>query len=104
MAPPGGFPPPHVPDLVVTAQRYRAAHGLATQDDTDALNAESLAAAQAGRNYFNQTLAAQYGQPPAAGVSGPRTDVVNALAMPPATTQQQPAMLAQNNLLQQGIY
>jgi hypothetical protein len=82
VASPGGFPPPHVPDLVVTAQRYRVQHGLATSDDTDALNAESLAAAQAGRTYFNPTLAAQYGQPPPAGVSGPRADVVNALTMP----------------------
>jgi hypothetical protein len=84
VAPPGGFPPPHVPDLVVTAQRYRAAHGLATPDDTDALNAESLAAAQAGRTYLDPRLAAQYGQPLAAGVYGPRTDVVNALSLPPS--------------------
>jgi hypothetical protein len=84
VAPPGGFPPSHVPDLVVSAQRYRAAHGLATPDDTDALNAESLAAAQAGRTYFDPRLAAQYGQPLAAGAYGPRTDVVNALSLPPA--------------------
>jgi hypothetical protein len=96
---------PATPDLVVTARRYRLQHGLGTSDDTDALNAESLAAAQAGRTSFNPTLAAQYGQPLAAGVSGPRTDVVNALTLPTSATQaqQQPTQVAQN-LLQQGVY
>ena len=103
VAPPGGFPSAHVPDLVVTAKRYRQAHGLATPDDSDALNAESLAAARAGRTYFNPTLAAQYGQPLPAGVYGPRTDVVNALVMPPAAAQQPTQQTAQN-LLQQGVY
>lgn len=93
---------------------YRAQHGLSTAADNsaDALNAESLAAAQAGRTYLNRDLAAQYGQTPAAGFVGPRTDVVNALSMPPTTTGQA-VMLAPtttqranvgNNLLQQGIY
>jgi len=81
VAPPGGFqapsvvPPAQMPDVVVTARRYRQAHGLATADDsaiTDRLNAESLAAAQAGRNYL------QPGPYPAGG------DVVaNALTTPP---------------------
>jgi len=92
---------PPAPDTVTKqARSYRARHGLATQDDTDALNAESLAAAQAGRTYFDPTLAAQYGAPLAAGVYGPRTDVVNALTVP----QQIQAQQAQNALLQQGIY
>jgi hypothetical protein len=94
---------PPAPDTATAARNYRAQHGLATSADTDALNAESLAAAQAGRTSFNPTLAAQYGQPLAAGVSGPRTDVVNALTMP-STTYQAPQQLAQNSLLQQGIY
>jgi hypothetical protein len=95
---------PTVPDLVVSASRYRLQHGLATSADTDALNAESLAAAQAGRTSFNPTLAAQYGQPLASGAYSPRTDVVNALTMPPTTSQvPQPTQVAQN-LLQQGIY
>ncbi|HEY2416392.1 MAG TPA: hypothetical protein VGH84_00615 [Steroidobacteraceae bacterium] len=75
--------PPAPPDLHTQARDYRTKHGLATQDDTDALNAESLAAAQSGRTYLDQTLAAQYGQPLPSGVSGPRTDVVNALIRPP---------------------
>lgn len=75
---------PPAPDVATAARIYRAQHGLATSDDADALNAELLAAAQAGRTYFNPTLAAQYGQPLAAGVSGPRTDVVNALSLPPS--------------------
>ena len=79
------MPPP--PDVATAARIYRAQHGLATLDDADALNAESLAAAQAGRTYFDPTLAAQYGQPLAAGISGPRTDVVNALTLPPSTMQ-----------------
>lgn len=77
------------------ARRYRQMHGLATADDsaaTDALNAESLAAAQAGRTYFNPQLAQQYGQPMGAGQYGPRTDVVNALQTP--QQGQQPIMLA----------
>jgi hypothetical protein len=77
---------PPAPETKTAAQTYRLQHGLATSDDTDALNAESLAAAQAGRTYFNPTLAAQYGQPLPAGVSGPRTDVVNALTLPPSAT------------------
>jgi hypothetical protein len=90
VAPPGGFPPPHVPDVVVTAKRYRQAHGLATSDDaaTDQLNAASLAAAQAGRNYL----------PPGPYPGG----AVNALTMPPTT--QQPTQQVAQNLLQQGIY
>jgi hypothetical protein len=94
---------PPAPDTATAARTYRLQHGLATSNDTDALNAESLAAAQAGRTSFNPTLAAQYGQPPAAGVSGPRTDVVNALSLPASATQQQPTQVAQN-LLQQGVY
>lgn len=92
-----------LPTVEVQARRYRQHHGLATSDDTDALNAESLAAAQAGRTSFDPTLAAQYGQQPAAGVYGPRTDVVNALTVPTTTTQDAAAQQAQN-LLQQGIY
>jgi hypothetical protein len=86
---------PPAPDTKTAAQTYRLQHGLATSDDTDALNAESLAAAQAGRTYFDPALAAQYGQPLAAGVSGPRTDVVNALSLPPSTAQttQQPVQV-----------
>jgi hypothetical protein len=76
------MPPP--PDTATAARNYRVKHGLATSDDTDALNAESLAAAQAGRTYFDPRLAAQYGQPLAAGTYGPRTDVVNALILPPS--------------------
>lgn len=94
---------PPAPDVATQARNYRAQHGLATQDDADALNAESLAAARAGRTYLDPALAAQYAQPLAAGVYGPRTDVVNALTMPP-TTAQAPAQQAQNALLQQGIY
>jgi hypothetical protein len=75
---------PPAPDMATAARNYRRQHGLATSDDTDALNAESLAAAQAGRTYFDPNLAAQYGQPLAAGVYGPRTDVVNALILPPS--------------------
>jgi hypothetical protein len=106
VAPTYNMPP--APDTATAARNYRAQHGLATADDsaaTDALNAESLAAAQAGRASFNPTLAAQYGQPLAAGVYGPRTDVVNALTQPSAVAQaqQQPTQVGQN-LLQQGIY
>jgi hypothetical protein len=77
---PAGEPPARttLPDLEVTARRYRDAHGLS---DTDALNAQSLAAAQAGRNYLNPQLATQYAQRSAAGV--PDIDVVNALSLPP---------------------
>jgi hypothetical protein len=77
---PAGEPPARttLPDLEVTARRYRNAHGLS---DADALNAESLAAAQAGRTYLNPTLATQYAQRSAAGV--PDIDVVNALSLPP---------------------
>jgi hypothetical protein len=125
---------PPAPDTATAARNYRLRHGLATADDsaaTDALNAESLAAAQAGRTSFNPTLAAQYGQPQAAGVYGPRTDVVNALSAPPAASQvaqaqptvltqpsaltmpttsraslaqNLPTILALNNLLRRGIY
>lgn len=108
---------PPAPDLATQAKNYRAQHGISNADDaaTDALNAESLAAARAGRTSFNPQLAAQYGQPQAAGTYGPRTDVVNALTAP-TTTQGQPIMLAPttaaaaqpatvgNNLLQQGVY
>jgi hypothetical protein len=108
---------PPAPDVATAARTYRAAHGLATPDDaaiTDALNAESLAAARAGRTYLDPALAAQYAQPLPAGVSGPRTDIVNALAMPPsrgtppimlaptvAVPSQQPA---DTNPLLQGLY
>jgi hypothetical protein len=100
---------PPAPDTATAARNYRLQHGLATADDsaaTDALNAESLAAAQAGRTSFNPTLAAQYGQPMAAGVYGPRTDVVNALTAPStaAQTQAQQSQQASNALLAQGIY
>lgn len=119
----------HDDPVAAQARVYRINHGLATADDsaaTDALNAESLAAARAGRTSFNPQLAAQYGQAPAAGVYGPRTDVVNALSVPtttgqsvmlaPTTTQsQQPINLMQylpqqrlantgDNLLAQGTY
>jgi hypothetical protein len=74
----------------VAAKRYRAAHGIATAADNsaDALNAQSLAAAQAGRTYFNQALL-QPGQ-----------SVVNALVTPPAT--QQPTQQTAQNPSQQG--
>lgn len=84
---------PPAPDTATQARNYRAAHGLSDGSETDRLNAESLAAARAGRTSFDPTLAAQYGQPMAAGTYGPRTDVVNALTMP-TTTQGQPIMLA----------
>jgi hypothetical protein len=96
----GGQPPTTLPDLDVTARRYRNAHGLGT--DADALNAESLAAAQAGRNYFDPKLAAQFGQRSAAGV--PDINVVNALSMPPAGAITQPGTQVAQNLLAQGIY
>lgn len=111
----------HDDPVAAQARVYRINHGLATPDDsaaTDALNAESLAAARAGRTSFNRDLAAQYGQTPAAGTYGPRTDVVNALSLPTTTgqaimlapttavTQQRPAVLSTtgNNLLAQGLY
>lgn len=108
---------PPAPDLATQAKNYRAQHGISNADDaaTDALNAESLAAARAGRTSFNPQLAAQYGQSQAAGTYGPQTNVVNALTAP-TTTQGQPIMLAPtttaaaqpatvgNNLLQQGVY
>lgn len=118
--------------VAAQARIYRINHGLATADDsaaTDALNAESLAAERSGRTYLDRNLAAQYGQTPPAGTVGPRTDVVNALLMPPTSTgtayaqrqspyqspaSQQPIVLAPtttqptqmqaNTLLQQGIY
>jgi len=116
------------------SRNYRAQHGLSTAADNsaDALNAESLAAAQAGRTYFNRDLAAQYGATPTAGFVGPRTDVVNALQMPQTTApavmlaptatqpvsqqqpinlmqylprqQQQPVTSSSPNPLLQGIY
>lgn len=82
-----------VPDVVVTAKRYRQAHGLATDADNsaDALNAQSLAAAQAGRTYL------QPGPYPAGG-----NVIANALIMPPAQLQQPGTQVANaNNLLQQ---
>lgn len=86
----------------VTARRYRAQHGLSTPDDTDALNdAESLAAARAGRTYLDPSLASQYAT---AGGYGPRTNVVNALSLPPAATSPQPAQQVAQNLLLQGVY
>lgn len=102
----------HDDPVAAQARVYRINHGIATPDDsaaTDALNAESLAAANAGRTYLNRDLAAQYGQPQAAGVSGPRTDVVNALLMPPSTTgtayaQQQPIVLAPTTTAPQQPY
>lgn len=90
VAPPGGFQPPSVvpptqlPDVTVSARRYRAQHGLAADDDsaaTDRLNAASLAAAQAGRTYM------QPGPYPAGD-----NVVANALVAPP--TSQAPIMLA----------
>lgn len=74
-----GTPSGAAPDLAKQARNYRVQHGLGDDADTDALNAESLAAAKAGRTNLNRTLAAQYGATPAANVYGPRTDVVNAL-------------------------
>lgn len=92
----------HDDPVAAQARIYRINHGISTPDDsaaTDALNAESLAAARAGRTSFNPQLAAQYGQAPAAGTYGPRTDVVNALSVPTTATgtayaQQQPIVLA----------
>lgn len=115
VAPTYNMPP--APDVATQAKNYRAQHGLSNADDaaTDALNAESLAAARAGRTSFNPQLAAQYGQQQAAGAYGPQTNVVNALTAP-QTGQGQPIMLAPttasavqptavgNNLLQQGLY
>lgn len=122
VAPTYNMPP--APDTATQARNYRAAHGLSDGSATDALNAESLAAARAGRTSFDPTLAAQYGQPQAAGTYGPRTDVVNALTMPTTAptsmlATRQPIVLAptyaqaytpanaqqqSNNLLAQGIY
>lgn len=104
---------PPAPTVAAQAKNYRAQHGLSTSDDaaTDALNAQSLAAAQSGRNYFNPAAAAQYGAAQPAGSYGPASNVVNALTLPPtqtavpaATTAQSPSQVASNNLLQQGIY
>lgn len=122
VAPTYNMPP--APDVATQARNYRAQHGLSDGSATDALNAESLAAARAGRTSFDPTLAAQYGQPMAAGVSGPRTDVVNALTMPTTAptsvlATRQPIVLAptytqaytpanaqqqSNSLLNQGLY
>lgn len=65
--------PTTLPTLEVTARRYRVAHGMGSQSDADALNAQSLAAAQAGRTYWNPALL-QPGQP-----------VLNALTTPPVS-------------------
>jgi len=76
VAPTYNMPP--APDPVVAARNYRQAHGLATAADNsaDALNAQSLAAAQAGRNYWDPTLNIQ-----------PGGNVLNALVTPPAANQ-----------------
>lgn len=100
---------PPAPDTATAARNYRAQHGLSASDDsaaTDALNAESLAAAQSGRTSFDPTLARQYAT---SQVYGPRTSVVNALQAPTTATtsaiQSQMAQMtpAQNAALWQRV-
>jgi hypothetical protein len=62
------MPPPHV---VAHAAHIAATTGAS---DADALNAASLAAAQAGRNYWNAALLQ------------PGKSVLDALTPPPTTT------------------
>lgn len=86
------------------AAQYRLQHGIGSAQEltTDQLNAQSLAAAQAGRTSFNPQLAAQYGQPMAAGQYGPPTTVVNALSVPQQAPQMAAPVAANQNQLAGG--